>query len=150
MSEHKTTRMSELNGGLGADIDNQLVPMVKFLNRLGVRTISCCQGDPGELGDRDPVTGEWRGGRYGYVAFIGVKDPNDFNEVAVITFELLRSMVAHLYDDVTLSILLSEEFYGGPNTTASRPAFEGWMYFRNEAIEAVTKRLGIYCEMNHK
>lgn len=49
MSEHKTTRMSELNDGEGADIDNQLVPMVKFLNRLGVKTITCCQGDPETL-----------------------------------------------------------------------------------------------------
>ncbi len=148
MSEHKTTRMSELNDGQGADIDNQLVPMVKFLNRLGVRTITCCQGDPGEIGDRDPVTGEWHGGRYGHVAFIGVKDTNDFNEVAAITFGLLRSMVAHLYNSVSLSIVLSEELcsLGKP----SRPAFEGWMYFRNECIEEVTKRLGIYCEMNHK
>jgi hypothetical protein len=39
-----TTRMSELNDGQGADVDTHLVPLVKFLNKMGVKTVSSRPG----------------------------------------------------------------------------------------------------------
>src|SRR5271167_4893654 len=39
-----TTHMSELNEGQGADVDTHLMPLVKFLNKLGVKTVSSRPG----------------------------------------------------------------------------------------------------------
>src|SRR5271157_609900 len=39
-----TTHMSELNDGQGADVDIHLVPLVKFLNKMGVKTVSSRPG----------------------------------------------------------------------------------------------------------
>lgn len=36
--------MSELNDGDGADVDINLVPLVKFLNKMGVKTVSSRPG----------------------------------------------------------------------------------------------------------
>ena len=149
MSEHKTTRMSELNHGAGADIDHELVPLVKFLNRLGVETISSCQGDPGVIGE---------GGHYGSVTFICPGQPNLWNPICAFTFGFLRDFVAHMYDDVRLEVTLTEcscrnepePTTPGVDRTECGSAYYGWMYFRNEAIDEITKRLGIYCEMNRK
>src|SRR5580658_2073391 len=42
--EHGVTHMSELNDGQGADVDAHLMPLVKFLNKLGVKTVSSRPG----------------------------------------------------------------------------------------------------------
>jgi len=145
---HETTFMSELNDGRGADVDSQLVPMVKFLNRLDLKTISSCQGNPGSILDE--------GGFYGHVAFVHKDDPNDYHPLARVLFEEIRPLVAHLYDSVRLEMALSEEVCEtkvlppGIETIDSHPSFIGWIYFRNECIDDITKHLGCFCEMLRK
>jgi hypothetical protein len=39
-----TTHMSELNDGQGADVDTHLMPLIKFLNKMGVKTVSSRPG----------------------------------------------------------------------------------------------------------
>jgi hypothetical protein len=36
--------MSELNDGQGADVDTHLMPLIKFLNKMGVKTVSSRPG----------------------------------------------------------------------------------------------------------
>jgi hypothetical protein len=130
MANHATTFMSELNAGEGAPVDNQLVPMVKFLTKMGFTTLSSCQGDPGPIAED--------GGRYGHVSYRDA-DGSTYVRLTHYTFELFRQMFAHMYDDVMLSVYRSEDI-----------GFYANIIFRNEAIEEVTKRLGVWCEMNHK
>lgn len=122
--------MCELNDGQGADIDQALVPMVKFLNRMGCSTFSCCQGEPGVIGE---------GGQRGHVYFNIPNRTPQYQPVADFTFNFLWPFVEHLWDDVMVSIHLSGDWH-----------FWGEMSFRNEAIEEITKHFGNWCEMNHK
>ena len=125
----QTTRMSELTGGHGADIDHQLVPRIKFLNRLGCTTINSCQGNPGDTRE---------GGRHGFVQFI-VDDTRNSDPLVAFTFNFLNHFVGHMWPAVRLSVKLSGD-----------SGFFGEMRFNNEVIEEITKRLGVYCEMQHK
>jgi hypothetical protein len=128
---HKTTCFRKLNGGKGADIDIQVAPLVKFLNGLGAETVSSCQGDPG------PITGDSTGGRYGHVAFV-IPGDEGYSQLCELVFKHLTPMYAHLYDDVILEVHSDDKH------------FEGWLRFRNEAIDEITKRLGCWVEMLHK
>lgn len=40
-----TTHMHELNEGRGADVDTAIMPLIKFMNKLGVKTVSSRPGD---------------------------------------------------------------------------------------------------------
>jgi len=128
MSPHQTTRFRKLNGGEGADVDVQVAPIVASLNNLGAETISSCQGDPGPIAD---------GGRYGHVAFVIPGDEGWF-QLCELVFKHLTPMYAHMYDDVILEVHSDDKH------------FEGWLRFRNEAIDEITKRLGCWVEMLHK
>lgn len=139
---HPTTFMWQLNGEKGADIDNDIVPLVKFLNRLGVATISSCQGDPGNI--------EEEGGSFGHAAFIDPKDPGSYEGIVKLTFGLLREMFAHLYDSVRVEVSHTESLVGPPPNFPSAPAFIGWLRFRNECIPEISRRLGGYCDMAGK
>ena len=124
--EHKTVFVEALD----ADIDEQVVSLVESINALGFKTVSSCQGDPGILG---------MGGSTGHVVFVDGNQRFERDDLSKFTFDLLRSFVAHMDDDVALSIHLSEQ-----------TGYAGWMRFRNEALEEISKRLGVYCEMHHK
>jgi hypothetical protein len=126
--EHKTTFMHELNNGQGADIDIEVMPVVKYINKLGMTTISSCQGWPGLLAE---------GGHRGHVYF--TDGSGSYENLANFAFNILRPMFAHLWDDVCLGIFLSEDI-----------GFYVDLSFRNEAIPEITKRLGCYCEILHK
>jgi hypothetical protein len=139
---HHTTFMWQLNGEKGADIDNEIVPLVKFLNRLGVVTISSCQGDPGNI--------EEEGGSFGHVAFIDPRNPDSYEGIAKLTFGLLREMFAHLYDSVRVEISRTESLIGPPLGFPSIPAYIGWLRFRNECAHEISQRLGAYCDMAGK
>ena len=47
MMEEGKTFMSELNDGTGATVATELVPLIKFLNRMNVKTVSSHVGDDG-------------------------------------------------------------------------------------------------------
>lgn len=137
---HKTTFMSELNDGQGADIDSQLVPMVKFLNRMSCKTTQCCQGEPGILAE---------GGCNGYVMYVIPDHEKEWEPVCRFTFDFLRPFVAHLGDDVSFRV----DIFSASDDDNQREVvtkYWGGMSFRNEAIEEITKRFGVYCEMNHR
>lgn len=123
--------MADVNDGKGADIDIQVVPLVGFVNRFGLHTVSSCQGAPGVIGE---------GGRYGHVSYMDSNDPDDYSYITRITFKLFRELFESLYDDVRLEVYITE----GPHPVAG---FIGAIRFRNEALTEVTKRLGNYCEM---
>jgi hypothetical protein len=134
--------MWQLNGEKGADIDNDIVPLVKFLNRMGVATISSCQGDPGSI--------EEEGGSFGHVAFIDPENPDSYEGIAKLAFGLLCEMFAHLYDGVRVEISRTESLIGSPPNFPSTPAFIGWLRFRNEFVHEISQRLGGYCDMAGK
>jgi len=145
MPEHKTTRFAKLNHGLGADIDVEVAPIVNYLTDLGVETISSCQGDPGLI--------EAEGGAFGHAAFIipddeGLSEEEDYSEMCYFVGMVIRPLVEHLYDAVRLEMHVSEDLVKSDFST--RTALVGWMYFRNECIPEITKRLGCYVEMLHK
>jgi hypothetical protein len=136
---HPTTFFSKLNDGLGADVDVQVAPIVNYLTYLHVVPVSSCQGDPGPI--------ETEGGFYGHVAFTP-ENPEDYGKLCELMFEHLRPMFAHMYDDVRLEITLSEGLVN--RDFSAHPAFIGWLRFRNECIDEITKRLGCWVEMLHK
>ena len=111
---------------LEADIDTQVWPLVKSINGLGFTTISSCQGDPGVIGE---------GGNYGHVAFISEADPFSYTRITQFCFVFLRPFIAHMYDDVSLEVTLSED-----------NGFIGWIHFRTEALDEVSRRLYAYRE----
>lgn len=125
MSEHKA-RFVE---AVAAEVDEQVVTLVEALTTLGVLTISSCQGNPGIIGE---------GGSYGHVAFT-VPLNTDWQPVGKFLFDFLRPFVQHMWDDVRLEMTCSEQ-----------NGFIGWIYFRNEALEDLSKRIGVYCEMTHR
>ena len=128
---HETRFLPGLNAGLGADVDVQVISLVESFNGLGLTTISSCQGDPGIIGE---------GGSYGHISFYRSQDRQaEYEELSRFTFGFLREMFGHLYDDVILSVHLSEQ-----------TGFYGWMSFRNEAIENISLRLSVYCDMRHR
>jgi hypothetical protein len=45
MMDDNTTRMWELNEGMGAEVDTSIMPLIKFLNKMGVTTVSSRKGD---------------------------------------------------------------------------------------------------------
>jgi hypothetical protein len=75
MSDVKTTFMRELNDGVGATVDARMVPIIKFLNRLGVRTVSS-RFD----------------GEFAEVVFTG----GDFRTMTDLLFNHLKAMTDHL------------------------------------------------------
>jgi len=134
---HQTTCFRKLNGGKGADVDVEVAPIVNFITDLAMEPISSCQGDPGT-----------EGVLYGHVAFTVKGDPENYGVLTSLMFEHLRPMFAHMYDDVRLEITLSEGLVD--DDFGDRPAFIGWIRFRNECIPEITKRLGCWLEMLHK
>lgn len=81
-----TTFMRELNGGKGAAVDARVVPLVKFLNRLGVTTVSSGFGQEGF-----------------HVAFAG-----DYRGMAELLFGHVRAMTRHI-EGFSLEMLASGE-----------------------------------------
>lgn len=137
---HKTTCFRKLNNGKGADVDVEVAAIVNFITDLAMEPISSCQGDPGPI--------ETEGGLYGHVAFVPKGDPENYAVLVSLMFEHLRPMFAHMYDDVRLEITLSEGLVD--DDFSEKPAFIGWIRFRNECIPEITKRLGCWLEMLHK
>jgi hypothetical protein len=123
MSKHPTKFVPLLE----ADIDAEVWTLVKAINGFGFETVSSCQGDPGIIGED---------GNYGHVAFMFAESPFDYTRITEFTFKFLRSFFAHKYDDVTLEVTLSEQ-----------NGFVGWLRFRNEALDDVTRRLYVYREI---
>lgn len=76
-----TTFMHELNAGHGATVDTRLVPLVKFLNRLMVTTVS-----------------SGIDATYANITFTG-----DYKDMAELLFNHLRSMT---YDEPTAELIL--------------------------------------------
>jgi len=126
MSKHATKYVPLLE----AEIDTEVWTLVKAINGFGFTTVSSCQGDPGVIGE---------GGSYGHVAFVFEESPFDYTRVAEFCFHFLRPFVAHLYDAVTLDVTLSEQ-----------NGFVGWLRFRREALDEVTRRLYVYREIEGK
>ena len=69
-----TTFMHQLNDGVGATVNARLVPLLKFLNKLGVRTLSSYL---------DP--------EFAQVAFTGT-----YKEISELLFEHIKPMTDHL------------------------------------------------------
>lgn len=114
------TRMSELNHGEGAVIDTAIVPLVKFINKLGFETVHSSAGE-----------GNFP---FAYVKFVGTK----YKEMAEFLFDQISPMVAHLGADVTLSV------------TCVGGRYEGAILMNTNVLEEVTKRFGCWVEMLHK
>lgn len=119
MLEHKT-RMSELNHGEGAVVDTSIVPLVKFVTKLGFETVLSSAGE-----GNFPVA---------YVKFTG----SDYKAMAEFLFGQISPMVAHLGTDVTLAL----NCVGGH--------YEGAILMGTNVLEEVTKRFGCWVEMLHK
>ena len=69
------TFMHELNEGKGATVNTRMVPIVKFLNRLGAKTVS-----------------SHLDGEYASVVFIGT----DYKALSELLFNHIKAMTAHL------------------------------------------------------
>lgn len=84
--EPNTTFMHELNGGAGATVDARMVPLVKFLNRLQVQTLS-----------------SGFHGRYATVTFTG-----SYKDIGELLFNHFRSMAEHM-DGVQFELVWTNE-----------------------------------------
>ena len=107
---------------ISADVDLEIVDLVLAINELGARTTSSCQGNPGRV-DQE------QGGRYGVVVF---EKGNGWQPLCEFVFAHLRRKLEGMDDDVTLEV-----------TCWDQKTFYGWLYFRNEAIGEVTRRLKV-------
>jgi hypothetical protein len=117
---------------VGADIDLQVVELVDLFNRIGARTTSSCQGEPGAIGGDIPPELQ---GRYGNVVF----DMPQWRDLAEFLFFRLRVLFAGMDDDVTIEM-----------TCWKQNVFLGWVYFRNEAIPEVTRRMRTFVRAYNK
>lgn len=116
MEKHKTIHIDSID----ADIDEQIVDLVLEFNGEGGRTVSSCQGDPGIIGE---------GGQYGHISFL-IPDPFDPLPMADAVFVTLFNLTKDMWDDVQVKMTASPDV-----------GFLGWIYFRNERIPDLLKRL---------
>lgn len=115
--------------GIADGIDVEVVELVKILNTIpGVSTASSCQGNPGEL---DGVNGYM-----GHVC-IKLEDEESWQDIADFMFGDLLPLVAHLNDDIGVHV----DWVTGASDQNGEWWFNGWLYFRNEALPAVTEAL---------
>jgi hypothetical protein len=126
---HKTTFMSELNGGTGADVDVEVMPLVKFVNKLGFKTVSSGTEEIGSNG-------------FAHVAFVKA-DSSGYSEVADFLFGQLRPMIEHLGHDVRLEVsyVPVEQPCGCPQ------GYTGWILVDPAYLDEVTKRVGCWMEL---
>jgi hypothetical protein len=113
--DHKTVYVKSID----ADIDEQIVDLVLEFNGSSIKTVSSCQGDPGIIGE---------GGQYGHITF-RCPDSWGYEFLARVMFSCLFDLTKDMWDDVRLEM------------TASDTGFLGWVYFRNETIPDLLKRL---------
>ena len=121
MEEHKTF-MHELNGGKGASIDTPMVPLVKFLNRMGVETVRSSAGyvTPKVDGPANVVL------------------RSDSHKALVeVLFDQIQPMVAHLPS------VFMEIMYRDGN-------WIGQLVFSPKDIDEISRRVGCWLEMLHK
>lgn len=116
-----TTHMSELNGGQGADIDTGMVPLVKFLNKMGVETVASSENIDG------------------VIAFVTMRPPtgSGYAPLVDVLFRQIQPMVYHL-EDVHVEVMFSNGFWCGV------------LRFPISNLEEITKRVGCWLEMLHK
>lgn len=94
-----STFMHELNEGHGATVDHRMVPLVKFLNRLGVTTVSSHLDS-----------------EFASIEFTGT----DYKAMSELMFEHIKSMTTHLdYVGMELSYDTLMGFVGGIEVRAS-------------------------------
>lgn len=115
--EHPSIFVQELS----AHIDVEVLPLVRLLNAIpNVRTISSCQGDPGEI--------EVHGGSYGSVTFL----KGSWREVSDFCFSFVFPLFIDLWDDVRVEVVA---------TATHGEQWEGWIRFRNEVLPMIIDRL---------
>jgi hypothetical protein len=119
MSNH--THMAELNGGKGADVETGIMPLVKFLNKMGVETVSSGEGC---------ITPKVE-----CPAFVTMR--GEYPVLVDVLFRQIQPMVAHI-QDAYLQVLWMNGFWAG---TLQIPVGN---------LEDVTKRVGCWLEMLHK
>lgn len=120
MSEH-ITHMSELNDGAGADIETGIMPLVKFLNKMGVETTASSENVDGAI------------------AFVTVRPRagEGFEPLVNVLFRQIQPMVFHL-EDVHVEVMFSNGYWVGVLRLPIRH------------LDEVTKRVGCWLEMLHK
>lgn len=119
MSNH--THMSELNHGEGADVETGIVPLVKFLTKMGVETCSSSEGC-----DTPKVE---------CPAFVTMK--GDYKGLVSVLFDQIQPMVTHM-EGVMLQVVWLDM------------GFVGTMLIPRKYLDDVTKRVGCWLEMLHK
>ena len=97
MEEHKTF-MHELNDGAGAAVATELVPLIKFLNRMGVKTVSSHIGEDG--------------------CFVTVM-ADTYQPLVETLFHQIQPMIAHL-PSVQVEVFFSGGWIGIIRFTASQ------------------------------
>jgi hypothetical protein len=74
--DDNTTRMWELNEGAGAEVDTTLMPLIKFLNKMGVTTVSSRKGSD--------------------IAHAQVRMVGDYETLVSVLFRQIQPMIAHM------------------------------------------------------
>ena len=123
--DHKTIYVESID----ADIDEQVVDLVLQFNMKGTTSVTSCQGAPGIIGE---------GGRYGHIAFTTLKPErmavwDSYMPTASAVFGTLFNLTKDMYDDVRVEMTASPDL-----------GFMGWIYFRNEAIPELLRRIQEY------
>jgi len=76
MMEDNTTRMWELNEGRGAEVDTAIMPLIKFINKMGVTTVSSRKGSD--------------------IAHAQVRVVGDHETLVSVLFKQIQPMLAHM------------------------------------------------------
>jgi len=139
--DHPSVVIPELlnEAGLpGAEIDVEVVGIVRLLNDLGVVTTSSCQGDPDpdltKLKGFDTLSANFR--NRGHVMFYVPHDPYG-EKLANFMFRFLRGLVGHLGCEVGFSI--------SDDNNPESPV-DGTFKFRKAHIPEIEARLRYYVE----
>ena len=114
------TFMHELNDGVGATVNARLVPIVKFLNRLSVTTIS-----------------SYLDGDFASITFTS----HDSAQMAELLFKHLHEMTAHM-DGVHLELSF--------DSFDAKVGFSGLIEVRAEDIDDLSSRVGVWLEQLRK
>ena len=115
------THMAELNDGKGADVDTGIMPLVKFLDRMGVETTASSENIDNAI------------------AFVTMRPPagSGYAPLVDVLFRQIQPMIFHL-EDVHIEVMFSNGFWVGV------------LRFPVSHLEEVTKRVGCWLEMLHK
>jgi hypothetical protein len=119
MTNH--THMSELNDGKGADVETGIMPLVKFLNKMGVETCSSSEGC-----DTPKVE---------CPAFVTMR--GDYKVLVDVLFRQIQPMVVGM-EGVFIQVMWLDMGYVGV------------LHIPRKYLEDVTKRVGCWLEMLHK